>query len=235
MTWNDIYPAIEIDNIVYTIITYRDIYITLNNKNYNISKIISSVGKEEVVSFNDNLYNKLIDNPSFYQADQKLNTVWGIIKKQVSKKKYDEIKKSQDNWLSIDRDKIANEYMKSMSIENAFTKATYDRIKELTEIISSTPKNNEYTYTDNSSEGNMIVNNNGKTINITVSTVSDSGYTCDFSGRLVDKDNDGWFESENSDDGISILFMKDSIRLIDFGHAYCGMSASMEGEYIIQK
>lgn len=214
--------------------------INKSNSDLNIASLQNSnrIEKQNVkfVKFSDELYNKLMENENFQQADQKLNTIWGLLKRNLSKKEFDKIKKEQTEWISEGRDKIANTYINEMSIEEAFTKATNDRIRELSDILAEEPARSEYIYTSESYEGNMNIQKENSSFHAIINTISSDGRgSCEFEGTLVDQDNDGWYESETMNDGISILFMKNKAELIDFGHILCGAYGRMDGEYIIQK
>lgn len=189
-----------------------------------------------IIKMTDDLYIKLKENFTFDNADKKLNKTWNLVKNIVPKEKFKQIKKEQSIWISEKRDKVANEYLKSMDLANAFTRATNDRIHELTKFISENPSNKKYIYKEKSYSGDMTIKVNNGIISASINTVNSNGSgVCGFEGNLLDLDKDGWFESEEQDDGISVLFMKDRVELLDVKQTLCGVSGNMSGIYRVHK
>lgn len=119
----------------------KDSYEQDSNKNDNgiVVKNDSEFTIKKYIVFNDELYNIFIKNIDFRNADEKLNNIWRMIKKTVPKKEFNKIRKEQMKWLSEGRDKAANIYLGSLNCQavEAFTAATWDRIKELESLLSN--------------------------------------------------------------------------------------------------
>lgn len=90
--------------------------------------------------------------------------------------------------------------------------------REHSAFIGAEPSPQEYLYGAESHEGSMTISTTNSAVSAMISTFSHDGRgTCEFDGTLVDTDRDGWYESENPEDGISILFMQNRAELPDFG------------------
>lgn len=108
--------------------------------------------------------------------------------------------------------------------------------REHSAFIGAEPSPQEYLYGAESHEGSMTISTTNSAVSAMISTFSHDGRgTCEFDGTLVDTDRDGWYESENPEDGISILFMQNRAELADFGNILCGAYGSMAGEYMARQ
>ena len=194
--------------------------------------VSSAPSQKKFIKFSDELYETFMENEAFEIADRKLNSTWALLKKTLKGTELDSVRKKQSQWIAEGRDKAANGYLAQMSPVEAFTRATLDRVRELSSLISAAPSHQEYLYGAESHEGDMTIDTKNGVVSATISTFSHDGRgTCEFDGALVDTDNDGWYESENPEDGISILFMQNRAELLNFGNILCGAYGSMAGEY----
>ncbi len=189
------------------------------------------------VRLTDELYKEFKEGSYlFSQADEKLNTTWALLRKNLPKQEFDKVRKEQSLWASQGRDEAANAYARDMSLEEAFVRATNDRTLELAKLLAKEPEQAVYTYLSESDEGSMKIQRANGVLFASINTVSKDGRgTCEFEGKLIDQDNDGWYETEMEDDGIAVFFLKKEAHLLDFGLSLCGVYAHMGGKYQIKR
>lgn len=177
----------------------------------------------------DELYDEFTNDETFCLSERVLNKTWELIKSSLSKQKYQEVLKQQREWIKSGRNSAANKYASSMTPVEAFTKVNIDRSNELAIYLNPQIVAGEYIYLGR--EGNMkvkLVQDN----NYEVEIFTMAGQNiCEASGH-VSYSNNGW---NMPDDYFYILFLKDKAIVLPLNDSFCGLNATIEGEYKLQK
>ena len=103
-------------------------------------------------SLSDYDYKKMMKNPNFAEADEKLNQVWNELKHSLPTDVFEILKENQLEWINSGRDIEARKFMKFYSFVEAYTKATNLRAKilpslaeELSKPHKTSKKHNKYS------------------------------------------------------------------------------------------
>lgn len=188
------------------------------------------------LTMTDELYKKFTENNEFRLSEVLLNTTWRYIKSLLSKSRYQEVLKEQQKWLKTERDRVANRYAAQMSDVEAYTKVNFERADELAKIINSQSIPGEYIYTNG--DGGMTVHQNSTNVfQVEINTVNDKNMC--YAEGIFDHSGTGWDKirddtPDDQSDDIYFLFLPQKVFVYTQMSSYCGMNASMDGEYVLQ-